>query len=379
MNKPLGIYIHIPFCVKRCAYCDFYSGADISLSAEYKNALIKHIRSYKNLHLTADTVYFGGGTPTYFGADGLCDILKCIFDTFCVLPNAEISAECNPNTASTDAFKRMHSCGFNRLSIGIQSFSDRELLLLGRAHSASDGINTVRSAKKAGFDNISCDLMFGIPDQSIHSFSESLDRLLSLDITHASSYILKLEEHTEMYACKDSYAFPSEDEICDMIQMCRERMEHYGMHRYEISNYAKSGYESRHNLKYWSRNEYLAFGPSASGFYNGIRYTFTPDIKKYISLANGKISLDEALCEKETPSQNDAVSEYLMLSLRLVRGVDKGEFKKRTGKELDCEYGDKVAPYIKGGFMESDTHLRFTSKGFDVSNAILSDILDFDG
>lgn len=378
MNNPLGIYIHIPFCISRCAYCDFYSGADGALVDGYVNAVIDHIRSYGGMGLQGDTVYFGGGTPTLIGADALCRILECVFDTFEISPSAEITAECNPKTASEDAFAQMRKAGFNRLSIGIQSGVDSELSLLGRPHTSYDGAVTVEKAKRAGFDNVSCDIMLGIPNQTFSSLDATLSLISSLDVRHVSAYMLKLEEGTRLYKNKSQYAFPDDDAVCDMASIVTDRLEGCGIHRYEISNYAQDGFESRHNLKYWTRGEYLAFGPSASGFFNGFRYTFAPDINKYISFASGKTELGDALCEQVQISKSDAEAEYLMLGLRLVNGVDKGEYRRLFGCELDGKYSERLAIYIKNGFMESDTHVRFTKKGFDVSNTILSDILEFD-
>lgn len=375
MNKPIGIYVHIPFCAKRCAYCDFYSGASIDVADIYEQALLKHIKTFGKIK--CDTVYFGGGTPTYFKAKRLCRVLGAVKDTFDVSENAEITAECNPKTVTPDELVMMHKCGFNRLSIGMQSANEAELSVLGRIHTAGDVEETVRSARKAGFDNISLDLMYGIPYQTAESFKKTLDFAATLQPEHISAYMLKLEEGTPLFKNAEKYPFPDEDEIVEMTDICTRMLAENGIHRYEISNYAKVGRQSRHNLKYWHRDEYISFGPSSSSFYNGRRYTYTADISSYIDFCFGKMSEGDILSEEEFPDQKEAEGEYLMLNLRLTEGISKADFKKFTGKDIDACYGEKIGKYTALGLMISDDRVRLTEKGFAVSNTVLSDMIEF--
>lgn len=375
MSDKVGVYIHVPFCKKRCSYCDFYSGADISAADEYTEALIKHINTYENIG--CDTVYFGGGTPTYFGEDRLCDVLNAVKNTFDVCENAEITAECNPKTVSLEGLCKMRKSGFNRLSIGMQSAVQKELDALGRINTAYDAENTVFMARKAGFENISLDLMYGIPYQTLGSFSETLDFALSLSPQHISAYMLKLEEGTPLCKNADKYPFADEDEIVEMMSLCNDTLEKNGIFRYEISNYAKKGMESRHNLKYWNRDEYISFGPSSSSFYKGRRYTYTPCIGDYKDFCFGKRNEKDVLCEEEFPTEKEAEGEYIMLRLRLTDGISKDEYKKITGKDFDTEYGEKIRKYVSLGFMKDAERVSFTDKGFALSNVILGDIVEF--
>ena len=375
MSKPVGIYIHIPFCVKRCAYCDFYSGVGYEFADMYEKAVIKHIGTYNGIK--CDTVYFGGGTPTYFGADRLCRILDAVKKSFDVCENAEITAECNPKTVSGEDLVLMKKHGFNRLSIGMQSANENELSTLGRIHTAEDVEETVVSARNAGFDNISLDVMYGVPYQTVPSFENTLDFVLSLSPEHVSAYMLKLEEGTPLFNNADKYPFPGEDDIIEMTELCSKRFLQNGIERYEISNYAKKGFESRHNLKYWHRDEYISFGPSASSFYNGRRYTYTPDIYAYADFCFGKCQQSDVLAEEEFPDLNEAEAEYVMLNLRLVKGISKAEYKAFTGKDFDTCYGEKIKKYTALGLMTDKEHVRFTPNGFNVSNTVLSDLLEF--
>ncbi len=375
MSKAVGIYIHIPFCVKRCAYCDFYSGVGKEFADTYEKALIKHISAYSGIK--CDTVYFGGGTPTYFGAERLCRVLDAVKTAFDVDENSEITAECNPKTASFDDFVLMKKHGFNRLSIGMQSANENELSALGRIHTSADVKDTVDNARRAGFDNISLDVMYGIPYQTAESFEKTLDFALSLSPEHLSAYMLKLEEGTPLFENADKYPFPDDDEVVEMTQICTDTLFHNGIERYEISNYAKKGFESRHNLKYWHRDEYISFGPSASSFYNGRRYTYTHDVHLYTDYCFGKCEEKTALCEEEFPDSSVAEAEYIMLNLRLAEGVSKSEYEALTGKDFDRCYGGKIKKYISLGLMQDGENVRFTPQGFNVSNAVLSDIIEF--
>ncbi len=318
-----------------------------------------------------DTVYFGGGTPTALPSALLCSLLDEVKAHYHVRADAEITAECNPATADAAYFAAMRAAGFNRLSIGAQSLHDGELELLGRAHSAADFRATVEMARAAGFENISADLMYGIPGQSRESFAASVRGICALGVCHVSAYALKIEQGTPFYKMHGTLDLPDEDTVADMYEDCVAILAEHGLLRYEISNFARVGYESRHNLKYWEYGEYLGLGAAAHSFVGGERFAYD-DIRAYMQ--GDPVA---SFADPNTPSE--AQDEFVMLGLRLERGVDKAAFAKRFGKAFDEIYGAKIAPYVHAGFLLDDAKAcRFTTKGFLVSNTILSDVLDFD-
>ena len=318
-----------------------------------------------------DTVYFGGGTPTYLPSELLCGLLAEVKARFCVSADAEISSECNPATADARDLAAMRAAGFNRLSIGAQSMHDTELKLLGRAHTAEDFCHTVEMARAAGFENISADLMYGIPGQTRESFTASLRALCALGVRHVSAYALKIERGTPFYKMRKTLDLPDEDTVADMYEDCVAILAEHGILRYEISNFARPGYESRHNLKYWEYGEYLGLGAAAHSFIGGRRFCYD-NVAAYMS---GTPTASYA--DPDTPAE--AQDEYVMVGLRLEKGIDKAAFFARFGIEFDAVYGNKLAPYIRAGFVQdSGEFCRFTTKGFLVSNTVLADILDFD-
>lgn len=317
-----------------------------------------------------DTVYFGGGTPTYLPSELLCGLLAKVKAHFRVKEDAEITSECNPATVDAAYLTAMRQAGFNRLSIGAQSMHDAELKLLGRAHTAEDFCATVRMARDAGFENISADLMYGIPGQTRESFARSVRGICALGVQHMSAYALKIEQGTPFYKMRDKLDLPDEDTVADMYEDCVAILAEHGLLRYEISNFARTGYESRHNLKYWEYGEYLGLGAAAHSFAGGRRFAYD-DIRAYMS-GTPVVNVYEV-----TNAQSEQ-DEYVMLGLRLERGVDKAAFEGRFGRAFDAVYGARLAPYIRAGFVADDAQTcRFTTKGFLVSNTILSDVLDF--
>ncbi len=318
-----------------------------------------------------DTVYFGGGTPTALPSELLCGLLAEIKTHFRVSEHAEITAECNPATADAAYFLAMRAAGFNRLSIGAQSLHDDELKLLGRAHTAADFRATVELARAAGFENISADLMYGIPGQTRESFAASVRGICVLGVQHVSAYALKIEQGTPFYKIRHKLDLPDEDCVADMYEDCVGILAEHGLLRYEISNFAKVGYESRHNLKYWEYGEYLGLGAAAHSFVGGRRFAYD-NIRAYMQ-GNPVASFTDP----DTPTE--AQDEFVMLGLRLEKGIDKAAFERRFGKAFDEVYGTKIAPYVRAGFLLDDARAcRFTTKGFLVSNTILADMLDFD-
>lgn len=373
--KKLGIYLHIPFCGSKCHYCDFCSFPNQSENTmqAYCDAMRAQMERYAPLaaDYAVDTVYFGGGTPTALPSELLCSLLDSVKQLFCVADDAEITAECNPATANAEYFAAMRKAGFNRLSIGAQSMHESELRLLGRAHTVVDFRTTVELARAAGFENISADLMYGIPDQTRQSLAESVGALCEIGVEHISAYGLKIEEGTPFYKKRETLNLPDDDEVAVMYEDTVASLTAHGLMRYEISNFARAGYESRHNLKYWECDEYLGFGVAAYSCFGGRRFGISRDFGAYLDTR-------EDFEENRPVSPSEQMTEYVMLGLRLEKGIDKCTFATRFGVEFDAVYGARLTPYIRNGFvLDSEQNCRFTTAGFLVSNAILSEILDF--
>ena len=281
-GKLLGLYLHIPFCVKKCAYCDFYSVTDASLKADYTAALIRDIKAYgeRCSGCTVDTVYIGGGTPTCLGADYLSRILQAVGACFAIAENAEITVECNPESTDQAVLEAMHKHGVNRLSFGVQAAHDTELKRIGRIHDFAQAQTAVQLARRCGFANISLDLMYGLPDQTQAQFLDSVTQCLTLNPQHLSCYGLKLEPATPMG--RENPVLPDDDTQADTyLAMCR-LLSRNGFEHYEISNFAKPGFRSRHNFKYWDLSDYLGLGPGAHSFLNGRRFAFARDISTHL-------------------------------------------------------------------------------------------------
>ncbi len=371
MKKSLGIYIHIPFCIKKCGYCDFCSfvGASGSKKSAYADELCARMRrvSSKAREHEVDTVYFGGGTPTLLEISDVRKILDCVRESFEVLPDAEITLECNPATAEEAYFVELRKMGVNRLSIGLQSADENELRALGRVHTAKEFSACFADARSAGFDNISADLMYGIPHQDMQSLARSIEFLLSHSPEHISAYGLTIEEGTDFYRRKRSLCVADADTQADMYCLLDAMLASAGYDKYEISNFARRGYESRHNLRYWQGEEYLGFGVAAHSYFLGERYGNSRDIDAFLR--------GEDICEERREiSDGERRLEYVMLGLRLVRGIDALEYKDLFGRDFFDDFD--IEKYTLGGFMQIvDGRVCFTEKGFLVSNEILSEIL----
>ena len=287
LTKPLGLYIHIPFCLKKCNYCDFYSvSANEEIKRDYVKALIGEIKQWgDSLSRPIDTVYFGGGTPSLL-AEFFPDVMTAVKSSFTLCENAEITMEMNPADNCKEILNFALKSGVNRLSIGAQSGDDTELKVLGRRHTAKQTVETVRLARELGFENISLDIMLALPNSNEKTLEKSLDFITDLEPEHISAYILKVEENTPFNKVYDTLKLPDEDSTADQyLQMCKY-LENKGYGHYEISNFSKSGFESRHNLKYWELKEYLGLGPSAHSFINGKRFYFERDLEKFIKGAS---------------------------------------------------------------------------------------------
>ena len=349
-----GLYIHIPFCAKKCGYCDFYS---INYNSDtVKNYVEFLIEKIKNINTVFDTVYFGGGTPSIIGAENLSRILSCVK----YKDNAEITVEVNPKGYKKAFFDEIYNAGFNRISIGMQSADDDELKLLTRIHSAQDVKNTVSDAKEAGFENISLDLMIGIENQTLESLQKSLDFCLNLDIKHLSCYMLKIEENTPFYEQKLN--LPDEDKTAEMYLYMCDYLNENGFEHYEISNFAKNGYESKHNLIYWQLGDYLGLGPSAHSFLNGKRYYYPNDISYFLG-GNKYIYL----------SDGGDVYDYIMLGLRLKQGINTAKIKENVSKK----FFEKAKKYADLGYANlNNGSFSLNETGFLIQNTILTDLLE---
>lgn len=368
--NPIGLYLHVPFCRSKCPYCDFYSKRSTEAEMDaYCEVLCRDIvESYKALQVNpkckANTLYIGGGTPSVLGAERLKSLIMAAKRSF-LTEDAEITVECNPHKLPSDFFKELRAVGVNRISLGLQSAVESERRVLGRLSSRAEAESIVRAAQRAGIQNISLDVMLGIPNQTAQSLSETLDFCLSLGVSHISAYILKLEENTIFYKRRAQYAFPDDDCTADLyLQMC-DALESGGLRQYEISNFARAGCESRHNLKYWHCEEYLGLGPAAHSFLNGKRFYFPRDLQAFL---NG------------TPPISDGAggdfTEYAMLALRLKEGLQETAVQARFGHGIPQEMRKKAESLATHGLLENDrTGIRLTRQGFLLSNSVLAEIL----
>lgn len=362
--KKIGLYIHIPFCNGKCPYCDFYSiNYNRNSIDNYAEHIKNSIKKFKEKNIVADTVYFGGGTPGLMGTEHLSDMLKQIKEVFG--DNlTETTAEINPESALNLDFNTLKNMGLNRVSIGLQSANNNELIKLGRKHTAYDAAKAVESVKKGGIDNISLDLMIGIEEQTLKSLEKSIDFCASLDVTHISSYILKIEEGTQYFKQKSFLNLPDEDEVCDMYEFMVNKFSEYKYTQYEISNFAKKGYESKHNLKYWNCDEYIGIGPSAHSFFNGKRFYYGRSIKDFYA---NKIIADGNGGDEE---------EYIAMQLRLANGICFEKFKAFFGYDFPEKYKRKAEILSKTPYLYLDEKgIRLTTKGFLCSNSIIVSLI----
>nr|WP_303997895.1 radical SAM family heme chaperone HemW [Ruminococcus bromii] len=366
MSNSIGLYIHIPFCKHKCPYCDFFSGnADENAFDNYVIELKDKIKYWsEKAKRDVATVYFGGGTPSILGADRLCDILDFIKVNFNIQNDAEITVEVNPDSAKTIDFEKMYACGFNRISMGMQTAVEDELRLLGRIHSIDDAKTSVERAKSAGFNNISLDLMMGIPNQTIESLQNSIKFCADCGVAHISSYILKIEENTPFYKMQNKLSLADDDMQAEMYLKAVEMLDSLGYMQYEISNFAKLGFESHHNTNYWKCGEYIGIGPSAHSFFEGKRFFYSRSMDDF---NNNKLSFEGTGGDEE---------EFIMLSLRLKSGLNYSEFEEKFGYSLPSYITDKAKEYEKYGYMNvTNKTINFTPKGFLVSNSIISELI----
>ena len=345
-----GLYIHVPFCVRKCPYCDFYSTAGRDeLRAEYAVAVVRNLQSYPEQF---DTVYFGGGTPNL-----IAEHIPTILHAVNTAPGAEISAECNPASASPETLRIMRQAGVNRISVGVQSLQDNELTKLGRLHNSAQAEELILQAHDAGFDNISADVMLGVPGQTADSLTDTLERLTKLPIQHISAYMLTLEPATP-FGKNPPSDMADDDQMADLYALCQRLCEQHGFRQYEISNFARVGHECRHNLKYWRDEEYLGIGPAAHSFYAGKRFAVPRDIKNFIRAERQPVEITD-----DSPGDYD---ERVMMGLRLSEGIPEKLYKpfEEALRLIPQEYYR-----LEGG------RLSLTGEGFPVYNYIVSLLL----
>ena len=382
-KRNLELYLHIPFCVKKCNYCDFFSASGTPKEqADYVSAMIQEIQSYQELsgEYEVQTIFLGGGTPSLLTPEQIEKIFTTIYHIFSVNENAEITMEVNPGTVDIEKLRAMKAAGVNRLSIGLQSAQNEELKMLGRIHTYEEFLETWKLTEQAGFKNRNIDLMSALPGQTIESYEDTLSKVLALEPEHISAYSLILEEGTVFYDWyekgklnRGAWKLPSEEEEYAMGELTIQRLAEAGMHRYEISNYAKSGKECRHNLGYWDRVEYLGIGAGSSSLIKGERFDHIRDRKAYIEkIRNG----ESILIDREILSVESQMEEFMYLGLRKIEGVSRTDFQNYFGKNVDDVYGEILDKLEEEQLVEfSGDRIRLTHRGMDVSNCVLAEFL----
>ena len=387
MNKKIEIYIHIPFCVKKCAYCDFLScPADDKTNDRYVQALCREIEWSKDClkEYLVDTVFIGGGTPSILEEKYIGQILDTLRSTARISDDAEITIECNPGTLTMEKLEAYKDADINRISLGLQSANDEELKTIGRIHNFEEFKKSFNLARLAGFNNINVDIMSALPGQTLNSYKETLARVITLNPEHISAYSLIVEDETPLKDRVENgeVALPSEDEEREMYYYTKEFLEKTGYKRYEISNYAKDGYECRHNIGYWKRVEYLGFGIGAASLFKGERFSNTSDINRYMHVLEKEdvMNADEvwkALNENiETLTQKDEMEEFMFLGLRMTDGVSKSDFKKIFNCDIEAVYGNVIEKLANQNLIkEAGDLITLTDKGIDISNIVLANFL----
>ncbi|MFZ4725863.1 MAG: radical SAM family heme chaperone HemW [Paludibacter sp.] len=370
-----GIYIHIPFCKKRCTYCDFYTEVAPKLIPKLVDSIVKELHFRKDYlqNATIQTIYFGGGTPSILDTKQFELIFEAIYNLFNIDSNAEISFEANPDDLTPLFFQTISNLPFNRISIGIQSFDDEDLKLMNRRHSGKEAIEAVKNAQKSGFKNISIDLIYGLPFQDINKWENQLKIAFKLDIQHISSYGLTYEEGTVLWKQRENGELKTvdDDTMNKMYQMLLNKMKQNGFEAYEISNFAKPGYRSKHNTSYWQQKPYIGVGPSAHSYNIKSRQWNISSIHKYISLINSNLPF----FEKEELSIYDKYNDYIMVSLRTTEGLDVNYLEELFGTELKEYCLKNIKSFIENNKMEiKDGKIRLTQKGIMISNLIIMEL-----
>ena len=374
--KKLGLYIHIPFCQKKCNYCDFLSApANKQVQIAYMDILQKEIKekSIEYKEYCVDTVFIGGGTPTCVPYETIVHTMNTVKASFFLTDDCEITMECNPGTVTKEALENYRTAGINRLSIGLQSTDNAILKELGRIHTFEQFLETFKWAREAGFANINVDLMSGLPNQTLEQYEESLLEVLKLDVEHISSYSLIVEEGTPFYKLyeEDKLSLPDEETERNMYYLTKEKLLAAGLLRYEISNYAKEGYECKHNVRYWVRADYLGIGLGASSMVDNVRFKNTEWLDEYLTDNKYMEKTDEQIL-----STTECMEEFMFLGLRMTTGVSKERFKETFGSSMEEIYGSVVIKLKEQGLLEEEgDFIRLTEYGLDVSNRVWVEFL----
>lgn len=373
--REIGIYVHIPFCMSKCIYCDFNSFAKKDECIElYIKSLIKEIEEYAkvNKDILVKTIYIGGGTPSYIKEKYIKEIINTIKQNFEIIKDAEITIEVNPGTVNKRKMECYYKSGINRLSIGLQSSNDKLLKLIGRVHKFEDFLETVRIAQAVGFTNINADCMIGLPTQNIYDIEETLNVLINLRLTHISVYSLIIEPNTPIEKKINSGELKLPDEEIEryMYWFAKRKLEENGYLHYEISNFAKPLFRSKHNLDCWNQKEYKGFGISASSYENGVRYTNIEKIDTYIqNIENGDIKANSIIEEKQ--DKEAMMKEYMLLGLRKITGVDINEFIKKFAISPLYKFNKEITKLLREGLIEVNEHsIRLSKKGLDLANIV---------
>ncbi len=366
MTNNISLYFHIPFCVKKCDYCAFYSLANQSEETKqaYFEALMRQM-SFLKTDKVVKTVYFGGGTPTVIGRERLCALVAAVKERFCLDEDCEITVEVNPKTVDKEYLQYLKDCGVNRLSIGVQACDDSLLASIGRIHTYADAVECIKAARKAGFENISADLMFALPKLSVELFEKELEQFLQLNVEHISAYSLQLEEGTPLYARREAVVFPDEEQEEAQYERLWRTLTENGYTHYEVSSFCRAGFESRHNLNYWAVGEYFGFGAAAHSFYGGKRFCCVASVEEYVRRSFGGLYSPTDYDECEPLSEDEIREERIMLGLRTRYGARLDEHAFDTARRIEA----------MGYGRFEDGVLRLNSKGFRVSNSIIGQVL----
>ena len=371
MKKEIGLYIHIPFCKQKCNYCDFVSFSNKNeLIESYKTALIKEIRNKNINKYNLGTIYIGGGTPSILDSKYIIDILSELKNN--ISKNAEITIEVNPGTANEEKLKDYKDIGINRLSIGLQSTDNNILRQIGRIHTFEEFLNVYNIARKVGFNNINVDLMLGLPNQTLEMLEKSTKEVLNLNPEHISIYSLILEENTKMWeqVNEGTMELPSEEVERQMYWKVKELLEDKGYIHYEISNFAKEGYKSKHNFDCWEQKEYIGVGLSAHSYIDKIRFSNTTNLEEYIdNINNGDFNKNITIHEKQT--EEDTKKEYMLLGLRKIEGISIKKYKNKFGENPIFKYRQELNKLVQGNLIEIDgDSIKLTEKGLDLANLV---------
>ena len=378
MADKLGIYVHIPFCRSKCDYCDFYSLAGREREMDrYQKALLAHMRETAPLAqgIPVDTIYFGGGTPSFYGAKRIRELLTHLHKLFQVEKDAEITVECNPDSVDLRELKILRKAGVNRISLGMQSADAGELQRIHRIHTPRQTDQAAEWVRKLKFPSLSLDLIYGLPGQTMDSWRATVEHALSLLPQHLSCYGLKVEEGTPLARrVEEGEVLPDDDQQADLYLWTVGRLERAGLPQYEISNFAKPGHESRHNLRYWLTQPYIGFGPGAHSDFGGRRYSFVRDLEGYI---RGVLEGGDVIDASELIPQRERCGEYLMLRLRTTRGVDALEYRNAYFMDF-APLEARLQKFAAQGWAEQtpEGRWRFTPRGFLVSNQLIGDLLE---